>query len=226
MKHKIFIFFCLLLMTNALHSQRDSFNKIKIDTLRVQTIDNETTKTWYESSALPAIAALVITLIGILVNIYIAKKNWKNTLDLADKQYRDNGNLASRQFNSKLFTENRQEWIDKVRDCISELITYCNLLNIAFQENDSRRKESIHEKVTLHRNQLRLFLTLEIAEHKKVLDDLSELMNLLDRHLLNSQRPGEEFDNIEIMRLSDKVIESGRRMLYAEWGKIQEAQKN
>jgi hypothetical protein len=225
MNYKIITFIFSFLMTGIIYGQRDSIHNIRIDTLRVQTIDNGTTKTWYESPALPAIAALVITLVGILVNIYIAKKNWKNTLDLSNKQFKDNADLASKQFDSKLYADNRQEWINKVRDCMSELITHCNLLNIAFQENDNQHKQSIHEKVTLHRNQLRLFLTPEITVHKKVLEDLSELMNLLDRHLLNSQRPVEPFDNVGIMRLSDKVIESGRDMLYVEWAKIQEAQK-
>jgi hypothetical protein len=174
-------------MTGTTYSQKDSKHKIGIDALRVQTIEKGTTKTWYESSALPAVAALVITLNGILINIYIAKKNWKNTLDLADKQNRDNTNLASKQFNSKLYADNCQEWINKARDCMSGLITHCNLLKIAFQENDNQCKQSKHEKVTLHRNQLRLFLIPGIAEYKKALEDLRELMYAffnIENHLL------------------------------------------
>lgn len=222
---KILIFVFSFILSKITYAQKDSTYKFKaIDTLRVQTINKENVKPWYESNALPAFAALAITVCGFFINIYIAKNNWKNTLELAGTQNKNNTILASKQFNSTLYSNNRQEWINKVRDCISELITQCAVLNISFQENDFQRKQTAHEKVTLFRNQLRLFLSPEIAAHKKVLENLHELMNLLDLHLMKSSHPNEDFDNVGVMTLSDMLVEYGRTMLYEEWGKIQEAQ--
>jgi hypothetical protein len=207
--------------------QRDSTIRSKtVDTVRVQTFARDEARPWYDSTALPAFTALAITLIGLFINIYIAKNGWKLALTLSEKQIQSNAMLASKEFNAKLHADNRQQWIIHVRDCISQLITQCTLLNIAFQEQmkETHRIQTIHEKVTLFRNQLRLLLNPEIPEHRKVFDDLVELMTLLDRHLLNSERPEEPFDNVGVLRLTDMVIESGRTVLYTEWQKIQNAQ--
>jgi hypothetical protein len=197
--------------------------KISVDTVRVQSVGKDAPKSWIESTAMPWIASIIIAILGLLVNIAIARSTRNTSLEMTETQIKNSTRLAAHQFNATLNSSNRQEWINDVRDCISELITQCNLLNISFQEepkNKDREKE-IHQKVTLYRNKLRLFLSTEIEQHKMFLDELREFINILDRHFLNSRNPVEDYDNIAFARKSDSVIELGRALLYFEWHKIQ-----
>ncbi len=218
----VFIFLFTVLTVSG---QRDSVSHIKVDTLRVQTIDSKSSKNWYESPALPSITALAIALAGIAVNLIIAYSNQKMILKQTAIQNTNNTELAAKKYIADLHAANRQEWINKVRDCASELTTQCKVLNIAFQENNPQDEKMAHEKVTLYRNQLLLYLNDKIPEHKAVLRHLSALMDILDKHLFKSHHQDEPFDNAAFMKCSTDVIEMTREMLYAEWGKIQEAQK-
>lgn len=211
---RILIILLSLFFSNATNAQMDSSAKMRIDTLRVQNIASPNTAKWYENSAMPWISAILIALLGVLANYMISKRTQaaaKNTIE--------------RQFSLSLYSSNRQAWINSVRETLSELLTQCSLLNIAIQSNDKNGRASAFEKVAFRRNQLRLFLSPLIEKHKNVLENLVELINLIDRHQLNSEIPMEQYDNLKILKCQDKLVESGRIMLYDEWNKIQEAQK-
>jgi hypothetical protein len=210
MKKTIAPFLFSLLVTSALVAQRDSTYKVRLDTLRVQSLSQPTSEPWYRSSAALAYGALIVSVGSVLVSLYVSSKTWKK-----------NAELSARQANSKLYADNRQEWVNKVRDCLSNLLTACGQLNISFQQKSVENDYPLHEKVSLYRNQLRLYLNPQIAAHAAVLEELRLLIGQLDRHLLNRDRVDEPFGNVGFMELSDRVINSGRDMLYKEWGKIQ-----
>lgn len=52
---------------------------------------------------------------------------------------------------------------------------------------------------------------------------MKDLVNELDRHMLNNRHRIENYDNLEFMQKSDRVIDGGRALLYTEWQKIQNA---
>ena len=177
------------------------------DTLKVPTVDSlETPKAWYMDNNMPWIMALIISTLGILANVYI----------------------TNRQIRATLNTTNRQAWVNETRNVITDLMTQAKLLNIEFQEGlpDRKREKEIHESVTQNRTKLLLLLKPDKASHKELLSLLTEFINTLDEHLLNSRAKNERginipFDNMKFSIQSDKIIESGRALLYDEWRKIQ-----
>lgn len=230
MKIKIITFlFLAALFCNRAISQVDSPKAIikyeaKVDTLRIQQIEKTpSVKEWYESNAMPWVVSLIIALISVGVNLIISYSTRKTTIKTVRDQIDNSTKLASLKYNSTLNSTNRQEWINTVRDCISELITQCKLLNAEFQEatQSRERKNSLHEKVTYNRNKLRLLLSPQIQQHTDFLNSMKELIDVLDKHLLNSNHNIKEYDNFDFMQKSDKVIDSGRELLYFEWQKIQ-----
>ena len=185
-------------------------SKIFVDSVRIQNIEPEEFNTaWYKDNNMPWIIALIISMVGILINLLIANKQIRANL---------------KQINAN----NRQTWVTETRNVIAELTTQANLLNIEFQETDINieRKKNLHEKFTYNKNKLFLLLKPEKEKHKSLFNSLNALMLTLDEHMLNSKANINNdlnipFDNGKFMTQTDKVIESGRNLLYDEWGKIQ-----
>ncbi|MFN8312162.1 MAG: hypothetical protein U0289_05105 [Cyclobacteriaceae bacterium] len=218
MKKRTLLLFSIAL-TTAVFAQQTKFDSsnqtstvtiptvLTTDTLKVPTLDSlETPKAWYMDNNMPWIMALIISTLGILANVYI----------------------TNRQIRATLNTTNRQAWVNETRNVITDLMTQAKLLNIEFQENppDRKREKEFHESVTQNRTKLLLLLKPDKASHKELLSLLTEFINTLDEHLLNSKAKSERginipFDNMKFSIQSDKIIESGRALLYEEWGKIQ-----
>lgn len=180
--------------------------KFSIDTLKIQSIEaKEEPLVWYKDNNMPWILALIISFTGILVNILISNKQIRATLN----------------------TNNRQAWVNETRNNLTDLMTQARLLNIEFQESQPNieRKKMLHERLTQSRTKLLLLLKPEKETHKDLIDTLRTFINTLDEHLLNSNANAQgiviSFDNMKFMNQSDAVIESGRKLLYDEWGKIQ-----
>ncbi|MBN1118169.1 MAG: hypothetical protein JXA77_13255 [Bacteroidales bacterium] len=193
----------------------------------------------------PSIIALIVVIISTIGAIYIGKKQInaqiaggeeqlrsqesqaKEQLKLSREQIQESSKTLLKQINS----ENRQDWVIDTRSTISELLTQANLLNIEFQEKsiDFDRQKVIHEKFVFNKNKLFLLLKPEKESHKALLDCLSELLLILDTHLLNSSSNNNPnlniehipYDNSRFMLQTHEVIESGRKLLYEEWAKIQ-----
>lgn len=204
--------------TFAKEKQHNYANKIIIDTLKIKTIyDKETKNVWYKDNNIPWIIALVISIFGLILNVY-----------LINRQIEANRENTIKQIQATLNTNNRQAWITETRNVITELMTQANLLNIEFQEANIsiEKKKILHEKFTYNKNKLFLLLKLDKEKHKNIIDSLTELMTILDTHMLNSKANNERnmnipFDNSKFMNQIDIVINNGRILLYDEWGKIQ-----
>ncbi|MEI9909187.1 MAG: hypothetical protein WDO71_05730 [Bacteroidota bacterium] len=131
--------------------------------------------------------------------------------------------MASLEYISTLNSTNRQEWINDVRHCISDLLTQCKLLNMEFQEpiQNEELKKKLHEKINYNRNKLRLLLSPQISQHENLLKSTEELIGILEKHMNRSDHDVNEYDNFSFLQKSDNIIDIGRELLYFEWQKIQ-----
>jgi hypothetical protein len=198
---------------------------VQLDTLKFKTIDGSFPKKWYESNSMPWISALLIAVLTVGVNVWISYATRRTSIKIAQQQIENTLKNTISQFHATLNSQNRQDWINEVRNCISELLTQCKLLNSEFQEpkQDMESQKKLHEKVSFNRNKLRLLLSPHLDKHKILLDSMIDLINDLDRHMLNSKHRLEDYDNFGFMQKEDKIIEDGRELLYFEWQKIQNA---
>lgn len=195
------------------------------DTLQHKDTESNTTIKWYDKTTSPWVIPSGIALLTVIVNIFISLYSQKIALTNVEKQIKSSLALAALQFDTTLYLKNRQDWINEVRNSLSEFLTHSNLVNIELQEvtQNMTARKAIHEKLSLNRNKLRLALNPKIKEHEKLLESIGALMNVLDIHILNTNSQQRQYDNIDFMRKADKVIEDGRFVLYKEWDKIQKA---
>ncbi|OYU95648.1 MAG: hypothetical protein CFE21_10945 [Bacteroidetes bacterium B1(2017)] len=193
-------------------------SKLSVDTLRIQSLSvNETAQVWYKDENMPWIIALIISILGIIINLIIS-----------NRQIQANRETTLIQIKATLSANNRQDWVTETRNVISEVMTQAKLLNIEFQEKyqNDERKKILHEKVTMSRIKLLLLLKSDKETHKLLLASLTDLINTLDEHLLNRKAKDVnnfniQYDNGKFLTQMDKVVENGRDLLYDEWGKIQ-----
>lgn len=228
---KIFIllisFLLSVTITIGQQSNIDTLNKLSkvststmlnIDTLKINNVDTKIqTRSWYKDDNMPWIIALVISILGIIINLIIS-----------NKQIGANRETTIRQIKATLSTTNRQDWVTETRNAITDLMTQTKLLNIEFQEKiqNNERKKMLHEKITLSRTKLLLLLKPDKEKHRILLDSLTCLISTLDEHFLNSKAREENnynipYDNAKFLSQMDMVVENGRDLLYDEWGKIQ-----
>jgi hypothetical protein len=192
---------------------------IQLDTLRVKNIESiKEGRTWYEDEKMPWIIAVVVSIAGIIINLWIS-----------NSQIKSNRQLSLKQIEATLSANNRQEWITETRNTLTQLLTFAKQLNVEFQEkkNNVEIKKALHEKVTINRTKLILLLNIEKNElHKNLYKSMYELINILDVHFNNQKAKFENNiiipnDNGKFLEQMEKVIEDGRKLFYDEWRKIQ-----
>jgi len=218
--------------------------KTIIDTLKVQFSQHLSKENG--SNNMPWIAAIFVGVLTVIANYIIARIN-KNTAirnikdqvetstqianlqiestkEIALQQISNSQKLASHGFNATLKTQNRQQWINLVRDTLTDFSTHSKILNAEFQEAyfDRTRQIELHEKVTRTRVKLTLLLNPKIETHNNLLEAISELLTVLDLHLYESKGTEKEFKNLNFSSCNEAVIKSGRDLLYSEWQKIQD----
>src|SRR5258708_8181759 len=128
----------------------DAFSHGKItDSIQKQTSRVDTTQVhkdvtqpsrWYDSKSMPWVASIIIAIITVIVNLTISSSTRKTSLRVVQSQIESSVNLATVQFHSTLNSKNRQDWIDEVRNCISEFATHVRQLNIELQEKEKDKE--------------------------------------------------------------------------------------
>src|SRR5882672_933469 len=106
---------------------------------------------WYEHKALPWITSLVIAGVTVVVNLIISFSTRRTSLKVVKQQIESSVNLARIQFQSTLNSKNRQDWINEVRNCMSEFATHVRQLNIHLQGSEENKDKTflLQEKVYL-----------------------------------------------------------------------------
>jgi hypothetical protein len=224
----ILAFVALSLSTKCLAQsdsvQIDTTQKVGIDSLlsngkTVQTIS------WYESKSMPWIASIFIGILTVIANLIISHYTRSTSLKVVKAQIESSTKLASIQFQATLNSKNRQDWINDVRNAISEYATHVRQLNIQLQEKDKDRAAiiSLHQNVYLHKSKIKMLLSPKIREHAYFLDAQENLMDVLEDHLLKSKGDYGEYNNQSFIANLNVMVEKGRELLYFEWQKIQNA---
>lgn len=157
-----------------------------------QTAEEE----WYESKTMPWAASLIIAFITIFVNLWISYSTRRTSLRVVTSQIESSIKLARVQFQFSLKSKNRQDWINELRNCISEFATHVRQLNILLQREPQDDKIfALHEKAFLYRSKIRLLLNSAKEEHKVFHKTQEDLMDIFEIHLLNSKANIPQFNN-------------------------------
>lgn len=186
----------------------------------------------------PWLAALFIGILTVLANILtsyymrrISRDTVKAQIESSERtaglNIENSQTLSLTQFKATLKTKNRQDWINDVRESITEFTTQCKMLNIEFQSTtpDPEKVKPLLEKVTLYRNKLLLLLNPAKETHKPLLNAIDSLMTVLEHHFFYCSGKIQAFNNEDFLDKTAIVIKCGRDLSYDEWQKIQEMLK-
>lgn len=215
----------LFAISSVSFSQGDSSRVTPTDLKVNYAITQHHATQWYDNKAMPWIASIFIAILTVIVNLVISFSTRRTSLKVVTAQIESSVNLATVQFHSTLNSKNRQDWINEVRNCISEFATQVRQLNIQLQqkEEDAVKTFDLHGKVYLYKSKLKLLLTPTIDEHAAFLQSMEDLVSVLEIHVLNNKSNVGSYSNQDFIVKSDRMIENGRQMLYFEWQKIQRA---
>lgn len=201
-------------------SQRQNDNKFSelsiTDTIKIQNIPSPKEKTaWFQDTNAPWVLALLISIAGLALNLIIS-----------NRQIKSNHKLQLKQIQATLNTNNRQDWITELRNTLAEFATTGKALNISIQTSvDEKEKIKAHHEFAIHFHKLLLLLKQNKPLHIKLTNQIVEFVTLIDKQSGESVKKQKgikaEFDNNEILEKIGVILNTGRDLLYDEWGRVQ-----
>lgn len=237
--YKIFMLTVLMLFT--LTSKSDTIKVINRDTTRNLTISPQKMQCFNDTiihkgvliihsenseneDSMPWIVALIIGILSVVVNILIAYIQNKANQSSIDKQLnaarqtindqiKSTKEIAILEFNRSVKSHNRQEWINTLRNLISEIDT--KILHIALDPKQKNTENIM--AITFLSNKIELMLNTSEPEHKTLLASIKTLMaevtNPMDK--ISGKRHGE---------LRELYFNATKAMLKMEWERVKKGE--
>ena len=191
---------------------------IKLDTINFKDLKiSDRQNVGHQSNNTPWIISLIIAVLTIIINIWVAKINQATAIRNVKNQIESSKSLALTQFKSNLNTKNRQDWINDVRHCTSDLLSQMALFRILLTKNEPDTGTLLipyFEKIYYYKNKIALLLNTEKTEQKNLLTSLDKLILLL----ANIEENKTITD--EIRTTEEDIIKISRILFNKHWQKI------
>jgi hypothetical protein len=177
------------------------------DTIKIKTFQPEQ-GTKSTGKNMPWIAALIVGLLTILANVLL-NKSLRDLSKESLKQQLDNGlKINQLQFKSSLASNNRQTWINSLRDNISEFISRVISLHLLIakegKDNLAHKSKEYDELHTLRWKIVLMLNSNNEIEHK-------ELEEMIDNAFKFESNNEDFFVNL------DKIKEQTQKIIKNEW---------
>lgn len=200
--------------TTITEIQSNSKNELIIglkDTLNVQNLNSINGQDNFSDKNIPWIVALFIGIFSALINLLISRKLMISNERNLQRQIDSSKQQTIIEYKATIAVKNRQEWINDLRQCLSELLTSSALSTPNMKAYADYNKNA--EKVFLNFSKIELLLNGKKPEQVDLIDSLTTLVNVL---LMGN----EEFSNEHYKEAKDKVVTSARKLFEIHWNKI------
>ncbi|HET6992384.1 MAG TPA: hypothetical protein VFJ43_13710 [Bacteroidia bacterium] len=222
----------LMLLSSEIYGQQDSSVKITLspnihlslpDTLQVNNVPDKEVKTNFTEKNMPWIAAIIIGLLSAGINFLVAYRLRKSN-DINIQRQIDSGKEATQkqietakettllQFKSTIAAKNRQDWINEVRNQLSELIAQGSRLLLEIKDggilNDHAQNFAYCEAKIL------MLLNSEEPEQKILMDNVVEFRKTV------VEQEKDSIDTAKFINDKDAITESARKLFKKHWRKI------
>jgi len=199
-------------ISNASKVQQKEQIEIKFpEKIIVENPKTETLESDKLIQQIPWIIALLVGILTLVANIYLSKQLRKTSENNLINQLNHNKEITLIQLKGTIATQNRQEWINNLRQNISELITSAVFI-IADYENKNDPARNI-EKLVLSKSKIELLINPDNEDHNDLVNKIESLLNEISK--------GEDDYNED--RTNKKrvaVIEISRKIFQKTWAKI------
>jgi len=142
-----------------------------------------------------AVTALVAVILSPFVSLFIARK----------------------QINTTVLSSNRQQWINTLRDQISELLSLFMLMNVGHKVKLIGREEFLQklERSLLLEARIKLLINPKEEDH-------TELITLIRKAIEEIFRDTKESDLAQLRKVCESIISKSQTILKKEWERVKE----
>jgi hypothetical protein len=157
-------------------------------------------------STLSLIVAALAVFVGPIISWHIAKRQIKESSDLAQAQIRS----ALHTSNKQIVAPMRQAWINELRELLAELSSSALHYYLAGFED---RTDQEYQRLTFIESKIKFMLNAKESDHQRLEQDIRHLIVSLQQH------PGFVDDFPE---MHDSVVALSREVLKREWNRVKE----
>ena len=157
-----------------------------------------------------ALTALVAVVVGPVVSLHIAKRQFLVSLD-----------IAKRQFNASVLSVNRQEWINTLRDQISELVADTILLRqeVEQYQQEPGRLFARAGRVLRCSFKIKLLINPKEADHVNLVESIDRLMILVVK---SAKKVEDKNIDSQFRVIRDEIVSKSQEILKREWERVKE----
>lgn len=131
--------------------------------------DENTLKSHFIERNAPWLTAIILGLLTVGVNSYIARQMMRSNDRNIKSQLESNENNIYRQFRAKVKTQNRQDWINDVRRSLSDFLSKSTTYALYAEIKDERCLEFI-EPISYSKSMLQLLLASDDLHQRNLID--------------------------------------------------------
>jgi len=238
---KISILITVLIFTFNVHGQNQTINKkptnqnaiIKIsDTLTVRianevtmptipdrlTIENLNKSDWKDQ--MPWVVALLIGLSSVAITILLGRRQISSSERIFSKQIETSKEIASLDFKKVVISGNRQEWINGLRDNLSNYLAKSESYSIALLNptNTADKLQSLINERLSEILALEAKIVLMLNSNEEDSKELIKFLGIYTKCIF-----GEAITQpVEVLK--QKIMEIAKKILKAEWERVKKGE--
>ena len=181
-------------------------------------IEDTSEKKENQSSNMPWVAALIIGILSAFINILVADRLKKSNERNIDRQLNNAKELALAEFGATLGTKNRQDWIDRLRDSLSEFISLSAMINVEMSsaETNNDKVKGLFQQMNYNKAKIAMLINIDKPEQKEVIDQVYKMVSI-------SFKSKEDYDASEFKKIEDDLLIASRKLFGIHWKIIKES---
>ena len=183
------------------------------DTIKFKNVSEIKENDFLEKN-MPWVAALVIGLASVFVNIWLSNKLRLSNEKNLQKQIESAKDIGMNQFKATIATKNRQEWINELRHSVSQFLSYSALMHPQFEMNSASPtdRSNFYDKLLYSKAKIDLLTNENCSDQKALLDSLMVVIRIVTKGNSNMED--------EFVGARNDVVEKSRIVFENHWNKI------
>jgi hypothetical protein len=202
------------LLTHDSSGYKTKSTYISSPTQQIKNPSNESNNLSFFEKYFPAIVALLIGVISALINLWVSHTLKKSNEKNLQRQIDNAKETTITQFKATIAAKNRQDWINEVRQELSELIANGSLMRIELKvTRDIKEMNKYQFNMHYSLSKIETLLNPEKPEQKLILADAELFVS-------NCTECFKKENTEEYLLLKQRLYENGRKLFGIHWTKI------
>lgn len=156
-----------------------------------------------------------ITMLSLESSENSARSNIENAKELALADIQNTSKLSNQEYKATLNSKNRQDWVNELRDSMSELLSKSAIISIEYSKDkpDIEKIKPYFERIIYYKSKITLLINPNKSEQNKIIIEAS---NIIDE----ATKSPKDFNKKEYESAVLNFIKSGQKLFEYNWRKI------